>query len=223
MFYQPELEEELRFGDVVKGFVFAVPQVNEPILSLDDEPNYSIDIALPRFSVVLTPCCSIDNKTISLSPLIQLRIKFFENPYFSEDFTKINQLVPPELALPPNTWKKIREEEKQRRIISGPEYQFLQLFVYAPSPEFPGLLPKYTLSRRDQKSETGFHQVETDYYMVDFANIHRINCDKINRGSPIPPNIKVLQLSVYTRKELRDKISAYYTRMPAEDEILLKS
>lgn len=217
MFYQPEMDEDLRFGDVIKGFVFTAPQVNEPILNLDDEPNYSIGITIPRFSVVLTPCCSIENKTISLSPLVKLNIKFFDNPYYSEDFTRINKPVPPELALPPVGWENLDKAEKQRRMDAGEKYQLHQFFVYAPS---DGVLPEYPLS-----SSKGQYRFKTGYYMVDFADIHRVNCDKINRrgeGSPAPPNVKYLQLSVYARKELRDKLLAYYARTPAEDELLLE-
>jgi len=222
MFYQLEMEENLRFGDVVKGFVFAAPQVNEPILSLDDEPNYSIDVTIPRFSVVLTPCCSIEKKTILLSPLVPVLINFFDNPHYSENLTRINQPVPPDLAFTPDSWEHIPEEEKQRFIAIGPEYQLRQFFVYAP---YSGLLPEYTLSRRDKNSETGQRRINTSHYMVDFGSIHRVDCDKINRqgeGSPAPPNVKHMQLSVYARKELRDKFLAYYARVTNEDEVLLK-
>lgn len=215
------MEEDLRFGDVVKGFVFIAPQVDEPILSLDDEPSYSIGVTIPRFSVVLTPCCSIENKTILLSPLVHVFINFFDNPHYSEDLTRLNQPVPPDLAFPPDSWKHIPEEKKQEFITIGPEYQFRQFFVYAP---YSGLLPEYTLSRKDKSSETGFRRVTTGYYMVDFGSIHRVDCDKINRqgeGSPAPPNVKYLQLSVYTRKELRDKFLAYYKRVTDEDAMLL--
>lgn len=222
MFYQPEMEEDLRFGDVVKGFVFTAPQVDEPILSLDDEPSYSIGVTIPRFSVVLTPCCSIENKTILLSPLVRVFINFFDNPHYREDLTRLNQPVPPDLAFTPDSWERVPEKEKQRIITIGPQYQYRQFFVYAP---YSGLLPEYMLSRKDKNSETGYRQVNTSHYMVDFGSIHRVDCDKINRqgeGSPAPPNVKHLQLSVYTRKELRDKILAYYARVTDDDKVLLE-
>ena len=63
--------------------------------------------------------------------------------------------------------------------------------------------------------------IETKYYMIDFKNIHKLNCDKINSPEDAPLQSKCLQLSVQTRSELREKISNYYARIPKEDLILI--
>lgn len=285
MYYQAEMVMELRFGDVIKGFVFTEPQVDEPVpepllfsvaaeahselksgavpeglrgsltengISLSDraylsvrqadvkwlitdgntvyilekdeeklniypEPEsdtkYSIGITVPRFSVVLTPCCSIENKTILLTPLVGLRNTLFRNPYLAEDPTRLNRPVPPQKAVSPYVWEnKLSAEERQKRIGEGAIYAFDSLFVY----EKHFLLPKYAVDTRDGK-------LETNCYMIDIANTYRMNYDKINRYTPVPANVKRLQLSAQTRQELRDKVAYYYGRVPDEDKVLLES
>ena len=213
MFYQAEMDIELRFGDVIKGFVFTEPQVNEPMLGPESDAKYSIGITAPRFSVVLTPCCSIENKTILLTPLIGLRNTFFGNEYFAEDPTRLNRPVPPQKAVSQYVWEnKLSEAERQRRLRERAIYAFDNLFVYKEHP----LLPKYTVNTRDGKFQTG-------YYMIDVANTYKMNCDKIIRNQPAPANVKCLQLSVQTRQELRDKVAYYYGRIPEEDKVLLES
>lgn len=74
-------------------------------------------------------------------------------------------------------------------------------------------IKKYTINIRDKKN------IETNYYMVDFKNIFKINCKKILSSVNSPLNIKKLQLSIQVRGELRDKLSYYYGRIPKEDKI----
>jgi hypothetical protein len=95
MFYQDQMDGQLRFGDIVKGYVLSNPDLKRPIL----DPmvhDYSIKINKPLYSVVVSPCCSIDKKSILLSPLIPVRNDFFDNPYFVEDLTSINRPMEPQ-------------------------------------------------------------------------------------------------------------------------------
>lgn len=204
VFYEKKMDNALRFGDVLHGYILASPNIKAP----NKIDNYNIDINLPSFCVVLSPCCSIGNRMISLSPLIKLEKNFFNNPYLAEDMTRINREMNPEQTLPPLVWEKLLPEEKQKRLARGTGYAFVELFIYDRNEYFTS----YNLGK-----EGG---IETNYHMIDFRNIHKICCEKIINPQNAPLETKVLQLSIQARAELRDKISFYYGRVPDEDKIL---
>jgi hypothetical protein len=210
MFYQEETDSALRFGDVLKGIILTTPEINEPDSTKPDK-KYSINIDLPVFSVVLSPCCSISDKIISLTPLVELRGSFFNNPFFTEDLTRINREMEPEQAVPVEVWKGLPPKEKQKRLEKGVGYAFIECFIY----EKNNLFPKYTINRKNGN-------VETNYYMIDFRNTYRLNCEKIISPKNCPYELKRLQLSVKIRAELREKISKYFSRPPEEDQALLE-
>ncbi len=212
MFYQEKADKTLRFGDVLRGYIITDTTIKQPILSMNSECyNYKIDIELPIFSVVLTPCCSIGEQVISLTPLIRLYSDFFKNSHFVEDFTRINREIEPEKMFSSEEWKKFSAEEQQNLVMRGESYALLNLFVY----EKNDLFPKYNI--RGQ---------ETNYYMIDFRNTYKLRCGMIKRPEKITHDdfpileSKCLQLSVQARSELREKIAEYYGRIPEEDEIL---
>lgn len=205
MFYEKEMDEALRFGDVLKGFILAASNIEEP----NSREGFAIDVDLPLYCVVLSPCCSIGHKKISLTPLIKVRRSFFDNPYFEEDLTRINRKMEPQQAVAPYIWDKFPPEEKQKRLEEGLGYPFLELFIY----EKHDLFTEYLLHGRKGN-------IVTKYYMIDFTNIQKVNCDKIITPENAPLETKCLQLSVQSRSELRDKISYYYSRVPKEDKIL---
>lgn len=209
MFYEKEMDKALRFGDVLRGYISTTPNIKEPMLATLNE-SYNININMPVFSVVISPCCSIGDKLISLTPLIELRNTFFNNPYFSDDLTRMNRKMEPEQAVPPHVWNGLPFEEKQRRLEEGYEYSLLELFIY----EQNDLFPKYTIHMRQAEN------IETNYYMIDFRNTYKLNCEKIITPENSPLKSKCLQLSIQARSELRDKIAYYYARIPKEDKIL---
>ena len=90
----------------------------------------------------------------------------------------------------------------------GKAYAFLDLFVY----EKDNLFTPYYLNKQEN--------IETNCYMIDFKNIYKVKCEKINSRNNAPIDSKCLQLSIQARKELRNKISYYYGRPPEEDNIL---
>ncbi len=210
MFYQKEIDEALRFGDVLRGYISVTPNIEEPVLDrFKEKHKVNIDLYLPSFAVVISPCCSIGDKVISLTPLIQLRPAFFDNPYFSQDLTRINRKMKPQQAVAPEVWDRFPDEEKRKRLEAGDTYALLELFVYEENDSFP----QYTLHRRQG-------DIKTNYYMIDFRNIYKLNCKKIVTPQNSPLESKYLQLSIQTRSELRDKIAFYYARVPEEDKIL---
>ena len=205
MFYQQNMDNALRFGDVLKGYILAASNIEEPNLS----KSYKIDINLPPYCVVLSPCCSIGEKIISLSPLIDLRGSFFDNPYLEEDITRINREMEPQQSVSPKIWEKFPPEEKQKRLDVGYAYAFVELFVY----EKNDLFSRYTIHRRNGN-------IETNYYMIDFRNSYKLSCEKIKTPEDAPLESKYLQLSIQARSDLRAKIADYYLRVPKEDMIL---
>jgi len=207
MFYAEEKSAALRFGDVLRGYFSTTPVIKEPMLEKTIRA-YNIDVDFPPFSVIMDPCCEIGKKMISLTPLIPVRGSFFANPYLAEDLTRVNRKMLPQQAIPPHAWEQLTAEQKQERLAVGLEYAFLSLFIY----EKHDLLPKYTVHRKEGPTET-------NCYMVDFRNIHRLCCDKIISPEDAPLESKVLELSIETRKELRDKVASYYGRVPAEDQV----
>src|SRR5574341_24589 len=209
MFYQEKIDKALRFGDVVRGYISADTTIKQPILSTKSEfHNYKIDIELPIYSVVLTPCCSIGDQMISLTPLIMLYSDFFKNPHFVEDFTIINREIEPEKLFAPDDWKNLPSEKKESIIQQGKSYTLLHLFIY----EKNDLFPKYKI--RGQ---------ETNHYMIDFRNTYKIKCNMIKRPEKATQEdlaileSKCLQLSIQARSDLRYKIANYYSRIPEED------
>lgn len=213
MFYEsPErMDKVLRLGDVVRGYISASTRIKQPFLSFESSiyHNYDVSFEVPRYSVVLTPCCSIGDQMICLTPLIELRSSFFRNPYFVEDFARINREIEPRNALSPDDWQLLSDEEKQEILAKKNPYTLLNLFVYEPSDWFL----KY--ERKGQK---------INYYMIDFRNVQTLRCEMIKSRDKIEEEeapileSKCLQLSEQAREELREKLSYYYGR-PVEAEV----
>ncbi len=219
MFYTDSPSNFLRMGDIVEGYVSAVPEIKEPIKN--SFIDYKVTVELPKLLVIITPCCSIGDKKVSVVPLEEVRKRksLFEVPYLRADMTNINRIMEPEKSLSSENWKKLKPDEKiaiQNRPI---EYAFEPLFVYAEHDK----LPKYTVRLR------GGDKIKSGYYMIDFRKASRMKCDCII--SPENENAftdeiqeklldsRKLELSIDTREELRKKIAYYYRRVPKEDKV----
>ncbi|MFA5031435.1 MAG: hypothetical protein WC614_00300 [bacterium] len=212
MFYCDEKEPILRFGDVLRGYVLVNPSIKDPISILHKNYDYKIDVEIPSYSVVLTPCCSISKKgntTISLTPLVRIMSKFLINPYFKGDLTRINCIMEPQQSLPSDDWNRLSQIEREKRSKIGKKYACLANFIY----EKNEIFEEYTLAGETLRN-----------YMIDFNNVYRIKCNKIQMlGQPSADTTinsiiesKCLQLSAETRTQLKDKLSYYY-RIPEED------
>jgi len=204
MFYESKPEEALRFGDVVRGYVLSAPRIDSP--SISPPVRYHVEVHNPPFAVVMSPCCSIGDHTLAISPLIEVLPGFFKNPYFVEDLSNINRRMPPAKAVGPDVWGHLSPDERQRRLSDGDAYALVEYFIYAPHDH----LPKYTVNRKGGPIQTG-------YYLLDFRRIHRIECDKVANAKQAPLEPKLLQISIETRGELRDKLAWYFGRRPKED------
>ena len=217
MFYEKEFTPNvLRFGDVIEGYVKSLPILDTPIFEASKkEYKYHIESFFPKFSIVMTPCCNIENQLISLSPLKQIPTKLFDNPHFVEDFTRLNKEIPPEQAVSPYVWNnKFTEEIRQERLSSGKGYAFNYYFFYKENDIFP----EYEIDLKGKK-------YKSRYYLVDFRYIYPLRCDKItkNKIDDLILQSKCLELDVITREELRDKLAYYYGRPTLEDKTILSS
>lgn len=209
LFYHDQTDETLRFGDVVRGFPLSAAHIEQPAVT-EALREYRIDVCQSEFGVIMTPCCSIGDKMLSLTPLLQVRPAFYRNPYLAEDLLRVNRPMSPEQAVPPEQWKKMTASDRDRRFdMSRPEsWAFVDLYVYGAH----DLLPRYDIHVREGARKTGF-------YMVDFRLTCHVKCDKLANAKQAPLYAKRLQLSVSARGELRDKVAEFYARVPREDEV----
>jgi len=202
-------EANLRFGDVIKGVVAAGLNMKKSV-SVGVTQDYLVDIHVPSFSVILTPCCTVRDNLFTLAPLLQIRNSFFDNPYFREDMTRINRMMGPLQAVAPEIWEKLSSEEKIKRSQQKEAYAFLDLFIY----QEMDIFPQYEINSKK------LGRLNTRFYMIDFRHLYKISGEEIRNAEAVLCRRKVLQLSIRVRGQLRAKISEYFGRTPEEDLIV---
>lgn len=207
-YYSKNPESTLRLGDVIQGFVSSVAAIKDPCFN-QKHTDYKIEVSQPEYCVVVSPCCSIGEGVVSLAVLQQLRKSFSANPYFLEDWTRLNRPGNVKDHIPPEKFNELGDVKKQELLERGKEFPFSDLFV------FPGndLLREYILDSR--------REIRTKAYMIDFKKIFTVKCDAIKSPEESILGTKILQLSVFGRTELRDKIAHYFARIPEEDKALM--
>lgn len=206
MFYSKELSKDLRFGDVINGqYLYS--------LDLNDKSNindFSIKVNKSQYNVILTPCCSIRDKNIVISPLINLKGSYFQNPFFKEDILRINKINPPKNYIPPYIWEKKSEGERNEILAQEACYTLTDFFIY----EKNVLFDEYELTLYDHITHEK-QKLSTNHYMIDFKNMYNV---KITTSSDEDylKKAKVLELSISSRIDLNHKIKAFY-RIAQED------
>jgi len=209
VFYKDEIDNILRFGDVLKGYVAITPKIKQPNHPTSSPTlDWEIGVSYPELLAVLSPCCSIEDNLICLAPLIKVQKNFFRNPYYREDLTRINRKIEPKNAFIPEKWEGLPELQKQELLNKEMSYALLNYFIY----DQHLLFPSYTVDIREETFNTG-------YYMVDFRMIYSLKCQKIIKPDNAPTETKLLQLSIHAREELRLKIAHYFGR-PAQEDIV---
>jgi hypothetical protein len=228
MFYSVTIDDKLRFGDVVKGYLSVIPKLTKPF------GNASIDIQIPQYSVLLDPCCEIGGGAISLSPLEEVSAQFFDIPYLSKDLTLLNRIGMAKDFFYPTKWNELSVEKKTDALIAAPEYGWKSYFVYEGNPLFPEYVvnrpvifnemidPATKLPKYDAvKHSTSF---AIRHRMINFKTTYRVQCQSIVKPEkPTDPSILgsiVLQLSIDTRNQLREKMAHYFGKPPPEDLII---
>jgi hypothetical protein len=207
VFYTSDVGPILRFGDVIKGLPSVLPQLDKDRMS-PTEHEFDLSINTDIYCAVLTPCCSIERGMLNIAPLRPILPSFLKNPYFNEDLTRLNRRMPPERVIPPDAWDALPEEQRARRLAEGITYAFLESFVY----DSHDLLPDYDLHQKGGP-------VRFSHYRIDFRESAGVSCQGLDRGTPAPPGVKVLQLSAEARDDLREKMAYYYVRPAVDDEM----
>lgn len=205
MFYSQNISNALRMGDIVQGFILGAAHQQEPKTSPHD---YQVSLRSPLFSVILTPCCSIGERTLTLAPLVVINPKWLDNTYFAADLTNINREMNPEQTVSPEVWQKLPEVERTRRLEESRAYALVEWFVFPPHPA----LGTYKVKR-------GGAEIEVDHFAIDFRSAHRVECEAVVNTKQVPIAAKVLELGVEGRTELRNKLSGYFGRVPQEDAV----
>jgi hypothetical protein len=232
MFYQDSIESRLRFGDVLKGYLSTTPNLAKPLSEKAKEP-YRIDVYIPDFCVVIDPCCDIGGGTLSLTPLIHVKPTLWDTPCLFEDITRINRKAMPKDLMHPEQWNKLPDSEKIATMNAVPDYGHKRYFVYEANnafDEYPLVMtaryeeivdPVSKLPKYNKILEPNTFM--TRHYMIDFKNTYHVNCEKVfEPRKTIDESILrsiVLQLSIKTRNELRDKMADYFGKPPDEDRV----
>lgn len=213
-FYEEEIDlTTLRFGDLLQGFIETVPHIENPLTdSFLKDYKYHIESLIPEFSVIMTPCCSIGENTISLAPLKRITSDLYRNlsNEVINNFTILNFEVESKKIISPFNWNFLSKEQKAEKEAEGKAWVFIDRFFYKGCnlfEEYEILVRKEPFFVRD--------------YVIDFKEIYQIKCNKIIYQK-IDNDIlssKCLELTIEARDEFRKKIANYYGRVPDEDLI----
>ena len=208
-FYFETPQDCLLLGDIVTGFRAVVPQFHKPGVD-DHSAELGISVTRPDYFAVTTPCCSIGNKQISLAPLVPIRAPWLTNPYLADDLTRINVPGSAENFVPPNDRGRLTPEALQALVEKGSVYGLVECFVYDPH----DLLRVYDVKGKGATTKNG-------HWLLEFGSSFRVNCDLVTRNAA-PAGVKLLELSVAKREELRRKLVNYFGRTPEEDRLVLE-
>ena len=204
-FYLDPPTKELRFGDVVTGFQHPTVRID----TLDSAVDLKISVTRPQFFAVMTPCCDIEFNSFSLAPLIQVRDAILlKHPRLHSNLALINVPFLPRDGFTDEQIEKMEPAKQAELRSQGPQYIYLDCFVYDPN----GLFPAYEVKRNKQTIANLQHR------MVDFKSIFRVESALIEREQQAPTGVKVSELTVGTRSQLRDKLTFYFGRNTDEGQ-----
>lgn len=203
-FYLDPPTKELRFGDVVTGFQHPTVRIDTP----DSAVDLKISVTRPQYFAVMTPCCNIELSAVSLAPLIQVRDAIvLKHPRLLANLTLINVPFQPKEGFTDGQIAKMDLAKQAELLSQSAQYAFLDCFVYEPN----GLFPFYEIKRKETAAKL-------QYRMVDFKSIFRVECSLIEREQIVPTGVKISELTVITRAQLRDKLTFYFGRNADEGE-----
>ena len=92
--------------------------------------------------------------------------------------------------------------KKDDKPLSEIVWAFVEFFVYGEHEK----LPQYTIRL------TGGEELKIRYYMIDFRNVYKIDCDEITEAKCAADKSQILQLSNSARRDLVEKLKNYYER-----------
>lgn len=193
---------------MVTGFQLAALYMNSPHRSAT--LDLQIHLSQPRYFAVMTPCCSIEMKSIALAPLDELSSEFLSLPQLWDDLTSVNRQMQAERAVPPKKWEHLDATKRSEILAKGMRYVLLDYFIY----DVHVFFEAYPL-KRNKESRDFRHR------LVNFKKIFRVDCSQIDRDHDAPAGVKLLQLTDDVRGQLRDKLAYFFGRVPDEDLMTL--
>jgi hypothetical protein len=204
IFYEDTPSRVIRQGDVIQGLPMLNPSIKgDPLSSALQEYQIEVSVCL---CAVITPCCSIEEGQIALSPLRPLEARFVKNEFFKENPLLMNVKVDAEHSMGPAMWETLSAGEKANRLAIGKAYCWRNLFTYDESP----LFSQYTLRGKKMRNQ-----------YIDFRKTFFVKWDQIKRDWESATQIKLAELSVEARASMREKLTSYYERVPDEDRAVL--
>jgi len=208
MFYTEQISESYRLGDIVCGFTNISPRF-EKSTNENGLYQYTVTHSIPRFFSILTPCCSIEKSLALIVAIEKVDNNFLVSQYLRDDLLHVNEKMSKREALGSFVFEKVyNTEDKRNEADSKPrEYEFADKFVY----EENDIFDEYEI-RRQIEDQQIIRSVK--YKMINFKKAFSVEWEMFNRNTAC---IKVLELSPYGRKLLRDKINHFFGRVPDED------
>jgi hypothetical protein len=202
-FYLDPPTKELRFGDVVRGFQYPAIRIDRPDTDLD----LKISVKNPPYVAVMSPCCQIEQNSVSLAPLVPVRDAIVvKHPRLHDNLSLINVPFPPKEGFTDEQIEKMEIPKRAEVLSGGAKYTYQDCFIYEPN----GLFKTYSVKR-------GQTDITVQCYMVDFKSIFRVDCALIERDKEAPLGVKVSELTAETRATLRDKLTFYFSRNADEE------
>ena len=213
MFYTDKPDfTNLRFGDVIQGFVGVIPIIETPFNDkILEGYEFQIKSFIPEFSVVMTHCCSIGKGNLALAPLKKIHHKIDIlrlNSDIYNNFTALNRKIEKKMLIPKSYWDKMDGDEKTEIEMLGKGWHHIDKIFY----DSNDLFTPYDIKLKDEEI------IRTNSYIVDFSDIYNVKCSKIQKNN-IDKKIlksKFLELTENAREEIKEKIATYFSR-PAED------
>lgn len=203
-FYLDPPTKELRFGDIVTGFQHPTIRIDAADRSVD----LRITVTKPQYFAVMTPCCDIELQAFSLAPLEQVRDAIVLQPRLLQNLLMVNTKFKPKDGLTPEQIARMDGPKQADLATASEEYSYQDCFIYEPN----GFFASYEVKRKGQTVASLQHR------MVDFKRIFRVDCSMIERAQELPTGIKISELTVDTRAQLREKLTNYFGRNADEGE-----
>ncbi|WP_371801693.1 hypothetical protein [Candidatus Lokiarchaeum ossiferum] len=205
--------ETLRQGDILQGYLKISPKINGPINKTNYlDFQYELNCEFPKFSVIITQCCSIKDQMICMAPLKKINSFLVNNPELIENPVPLNSPIKKIKIYHPKSLLKMPTSYHEKIIAEDEVLHHISLFFFEGHDE----LPQYSVYIKEF-AETH----NTSAYYVDFREISHFKCPNIEKDhfSADILKSKVLELTIDGRNAFRSKLHEFFCRTPKEDLI----
>lgn len=206
-FYSNDLSNFFRLGDVIQGFTRVIPKFTQ---NGTDKMDLNIELVHHDLFVILSPCCSIEDKEAHIVPLKQISDTFLKSNYTANDFSIINNPMSRKEVIGDLNFKNV-QPDKQIEFENAPKtFEFVDKFVFAGH----DLLDKYTIVLK--RKNVIIESKETNSYIISFKDMIKVKYSQFDREAKDCK--KLLELTPFARNVLRDKMVHFFSRIPDEDK-----